>query len=66
MEECLKLGPVLQILPIPASHKTNANKIKCIAHMTMFAIATIGDSYDDTGCFRTTLSYTMIEIDNYN
>ena len=42
---------VLQILPIQASHKTTANKIKFIANMTMVAIATIGDSYDDTGCF---------------
>ena len=52
VEECLKLDIVLQILPIQASpHKTTANKIKFIANMTMFAIATIGDSYDDTGCF---------------
>ena len=51
MEECLKLDFVLQILPIQASHKTTANKIKFIANMSMVAIATIGDSYDDTGCF---------------
>ena len=51
VEECLKLDTVLQILPIQASHIPTANKIKCIANMTMFAIATIGDSYDDTGCF---------------
>ena len=51
VEECLKLDPVLQILPIQASHKTTANKIKFIANMTMVANATIGDSYDNTGCF---------------
>ena len=52
VEECLKLDTVLQILPIQSSHKTTANRIKFIANMTMFAIATIGDSYDDTGCFK--------------
>ena len=51
VDECLKLDTVLQILPIQASHKATANKIKVIANMTMVAIATIGDSYDDTGCF---------------
>ena len=52
VEECLKLNTVLQILPSKASHNTTANKIKFIANMTMFAIATIGNSYDDTGCFK--------------
>ena len=52
VEESLKLDTVLQILPIQSSHKTTANRIKFIANMTMFAIATIGDSYDDTGCFK--------------
>ena len=51
VEKRLKLDTVLQIQPIQASHKTTANKIKFIANMTMFAIAAIGDSYDDTGCF---------------
>ena len=51
MEECLKLDTVLQILQIQASHKTTANKIKFIANMTMVDIASIGDSYDNTGCF---------------
>ena len=66
VEECLKLDTVLQILPKQASHETTANKIKFIANMTMFAIATIGDNYDDTGCFRTSLIYTIIDVDKYS